>query len=86
LTIEEIYCFKKFINDVVKAKDLKPNQSDFLKGILSKIKIECTDTGIDKLEIIYKYLSDFKISDEKQTNKTKTLGSKFKQKLILITK
>jgi len=86
LTIDEIYCFKKFINDVAKEKDLKPNQSDFLKSILSKIKIECTYTGIDKLEMIYKYLSDFKITDEKQIIKSKTLSSKFKQKLILITK
>ena len=88
LSIDEIYSFKKFLNVVTKAKETTSVQNDFLKGILSRMNEisnggDLLDNGIEKLEMIYKYLSDFKINQE-STTKQKTLSSKFKQKLMLI--
>jgi len=83
LSLDEIYCFKKFVNDTVKIKDFSDNQNSFIMSILSRLTNESREEGVDKLEMIYKYLGDFKINQEPST-KQKTLSSKFKQKLMLI--
>jgi hypothetical protein len=78
INIEEFYYIKKFISrDIIKSKVLTENQLGFLKNVMGTWKT----SKIEKLELIYKHLNDFKESQGIKEVKTKNFTIKFKEKL-----
>jgi hypothetical protein len=76
LTVTDILYIKKFLNqDLVKSKTITVNQEHYLKTLLGIFRGD-----IEKLELIYKYFSEFKDLTGKET-KTKNFTLKFKEKL-----
>jgi DNA polymerase III delta prime subunit len=76
LNVTDILYIKKFLNqDLIKSKTITVNQEHYLKTLLGIFRGD-----IEKLELIYKYFSEFKDLTGKET-KTKNFTLKFKEKL-----
>ena len=72
----DILYIKKFLNqELIKTKNITVNQEQYLKTLLGIFHGD-----IEKLELIYKYFSEFKDLTGKET-KTKNFTLKFKEKL-----
>jgi hypothetical protein len=72
----DILYIKKFLNqELIKTKNITVNQEQYLKTLLNLFRGD-----IEKLELIYKYFSEFKDLTGKET-KTKNFTLKFKEKL-----
>jgi len=83
LTVTDILHIKKFLNqELVKSKTINVNQEQYLKSLLNVFPGE---NKIEKLELIYKYFSEFKDLTGKET-KTKNFTLKFKEKLNKLLK
>jgi hypothetical protein len=76
LDIFTFFIIKSFLNyDLVKSKELSPNQEEYLLKIMSLLKYE-----ISLLEMIYKYFNNYFGKKDKNNVFTK----KFKEKLVVI--
>ncbi len=72
LDIFDVYLLKTFLNNsLIKTKQLKPHQEDFIRNIKSRMET------IERMELLYKHFSEFK---EKEL-KTKNFTIKFKEKI-----
>ena len=78
IDIFTFFVIKSFLNyDLIKSKELSPNQEEYLLKILSLLKYD-----ISLLEIIYKYFNNYFGKKDKNNVFTK----KFKEKLVLLCK